>query len=125
MCPLVPPHVHNPRLCATCMPVRFAELKTAPHAKIPAAAVAAKIRRTPDHSVWPAVAEFGISYRHALAIRAGWRGGGRQASPIPYASRGWYSGHRPGWLAMRELRVIKGGRHEEKEWTRRAAGSSA
>jgi hypothetical protein len=123
----VPSHVCNPRLCATCMPVRFAAIRTASHARVNAAAVAAKIARTPGHDVWPAVLAFKISYRHALAIRAGWRGGGRQAAPIPYASRGYINGQRPGWLAMRELRVIKGGRHEEmKEWTRtRLAGFSA
>ena len=121
----VPLHVHNPRLCATCMPVRFTAIKAAPHARVPAAAVAAKIARTPGHDVWPAVLEFGISYRHALAIRAGFRGAGRRAAAIPYASRGYINGQRPGWMALRELRVIKGGRHEEKEWTRHSAASSA
>lgn len=125
----VPPHVCNPRLCAVCLPVRFAAIKAAPHARVPAAAVAAKIARTPGHTVWPAVLEFGISYRHALAIRAGFRGAGRRAAAIPYASRGYVNGQRPGWQALRELRVIKGGRHEEmKEWTRQRlqqVGSSA
>jgi hypothetical protein len=85
--------------------------------------VAARIAATPHASVWPAVVAFHISYRHALAIRAGWRGAGRWAPPIPYRGRSMDNGQRHGWLAARELRVIEGGRKEET-WTKSATSSA-
>jgi len=92
---------------------------------VPAEAVAAKIRQDPYGGVWGAVAEFGISYRHACAIRAGWRGAGRIEPPIPYRGRHMDSGQLHGWMSMRELRVIKGGKDEVDRWTRQGGLSSA
>lgn len=106
------PHIHDARLCAPCMAARFRTLN--PGARRPAVAaeaVAAEIRRH-DGNVWPAVIAFGISYRHACRIRAGWRPGGRRAFAIPYVSRGWISGARAGgapWTES-ELRAAWGDR---------------
>jgi hypothetical protein len=49
-----------------------------------------------------------FSYSHAAAIRAGFRGAGREAPGIAYRSRGWYAGRRNGW-STRSLRVLEGG----------------
>lgn len=109
-----PGHTHHRRLCAPCIGRRHLELR--PAGSVPAEVVAAAIRRHPTHSVWDAVAEFGISYRHALAIRAGWRGDGRRAEPIPYRSRGWSNGRRNGWsvriaaVTESEMRLMDGNR---------------
>jgi hypothetical protein len=63
------------RLAATA--ARYASLNGAPRGAIryPAELIAREIE---DHGgdVWPAVVHFGLSYRHALRIRAGWRGRG-------------------------------------------------
>lgn len=93
------PHVHHPRLCLRCSAVRFRALN--PRPLTPAAvrdeAIADAIR-TAHGNVWPAMLQFGISYRTALRIRRGWRRGGIVALPIPYDSRGWLpDGRRPGW----------------------------
>ena len=114
--PAVDDHEHSPRLCATCTSRRFLELRPAPRARVSAELVPRLILRDPYRSVWPAVVTFGISYRHALAIRSGWRGDRRHAEPIPYRSRGWVAGRRPGW-STRAFRVIPGGRRAEREVT--------
>jgi hypothetical protein len=92
----LPDHDHNPRLCATCIGRQHAALKAAPRSRVSAEAVAATIRRH-GGDVSAAVVEHGISHHHAYAIRAGWRGAGRREPPIPYRSRGWVNGRRPGW----------------------------
>lgn len=89
-------HDHSPRLCAHCTQERYLEIRPAPRARVSAELVAARIRRA-HGNVWPAVVAFGISYRHALTIRAGWRGDRRRVEPLHYRSRGWQSGRRPGW----------------------------
>ena len=101
-------HEHSPRLCVTCTTERYLELRPAPRAKVSAELVARLIARDPTRSVWPAVLRFGISYSHAAAIRAGFRGAGREAPGIAYRSRGWYAGRRNGW-STRSLRVLEGG----------------
>lgn len=108
-------HDHNPRLCATCVARAHAELRPAPRATVSAELVADTIRRH-GGDVWHAVNEHGIGYRHALAIRAGWRGDGRWAEPIPYVSRGITNGRRNGWSGSgHELRVLEGGDLERLE----------
>jgi hypothetical protein len=64
-----------------CVERRYLELRRAPRARIAAELVADRIRAARG-AVWPAVLELGIGYRHALAIRAGWRGAGRYVEPI-------------------------------------------
>lgn len=120
----VRPHIHNPRLCSVCLPARFEAIRAAPRARFPAALVAARIARE-QGNVWPAAIDFGISYRHATAIRAGWRGGGRRDDPIPYQSRGWINGQRPGWSALRELKVAPPWNNGEPMWTIQGLASSA
>jgi len=94
------PHAHDPRLCVTCSRVRFRALNppAARPVAVRAEAIAAAIRDARGN-VWPAIAAFGISYGHAARIRRGWRPGGVTALPLPYRSRGWLSGRRPGWTA--------------------------
>ena len=94
------PHAHDPRLCVTCSRVRFRALNPLPPrpAAVRAEAIAAAIRNA-GGNVWPAIVTFGISYGQALRIRRGWRPGGVTALPLPYRSRGWLSGRRPGWSA--------------------------
>ena len=88
------PHAHDPRLCVTCSRVRFRVLNPRPPRPV---AVRADAIRKADGNVWPAIVTFGISYPHALRIRRGWRPGGVRAPALPYRSRGWLSGRRPGW----------------------------
>jgi hypothetical protein len=95
-------HDHDARLCAPCACRRYREIRRAPRATVNADLVAATIREA-GGDVWPAVVEHGISYRHALAIRAEWRGADRRAEPIPYRSRGWVDGRRNGWSSRLEL----------------------
>jgi hypothetical protein len=117
-------HTHTPRLCAWCMTERYLELRPARRSRVSAELVAARIRRA-HGNVWPAVVAYGISYRHALAIRAGFRGEGRLAEPIPYSAGGWTNGRRNGWAADR-LRLLPGGRDELGTVVRRAiSGASA
>jgi hypothetical protein len=99
-------------LCATCIARRYLEIRPAPRARISPTLIAARIRAD-GGDVWPAVLALGVSYRHALEIRAGWRGARRLAEPIPYRARGWISGRRPGW-SERSLRIIAGGRRAER-----------
>jgi hypothetical protein len=93
-------HEHDPRLCAPCTSRRYREIRRAPRATVDAELVA---RTIAARGVWAAVVEHGIGYRHALAIRAGWRGDGRRAEPIPYRSRGWVDGRRNGWSSRLEV----------------------
>jgi hypothetical protein len=104
--PVVHDHEHSPRLCATCTERRYLEIRPAPRARVSAELVAARIRAD-GGAVWGAVRDFGIGYRHALDIRAGWRGAGRTAEPIPYSAGGWTNGRRHGWSVDR-LRVLPG-----------------
>ena len=65
---------------------RFRELNGAPAggSRFPLELIAREIR---DHagSVWASVDHFGISYEHALRVRAGWRGARvARALPIPH-----------------------------------------
>lgn len=62
----------------------------------------AGVIRQADGDVWPAVRSCGISYAYACRIRAGWRPSGVAGDPIPYRSRGWYSGRRPGATSRME-----------------------
>jgi hypothetical protein len=66
---------------------RFVELNGSPITRrhAPAELIAAAIRRDAGN-VWPAVAAFDVSYRHATRIRAGWRPGGERADPIRHRS---------------------------------------
>jgi len=97
------PHAHDRRLCRQCSAVRFRALNPLPPRPdaVRAEAIAAAIRAG-GGDVWPAVVRFGISYRYALRIRRGWRPGSVRSAPIPYRSRGWLSGRRPGWSASAE-----------------------
>ena len=102
---------------------RYLEVRRAPRARVTAELVAARIRQ--DHGdVWGAVETFGIDYRTAVQIRAGWRGAGRRAEPIPYSARGWINGRRPGWSVDR-LRLIPGTRDELGAVVRRAIAGRA
>lgn len=92
---VIPPHAHDARLCAVCMTLKLEAVRRAPGARVNAEAVAGTIRRARG-DVWRAVIEYGISYSHALRIRAGWRGAGRQAPAIRYRSRGWTDGAQNG-----------------------------
>ena len=87
-------HDHDARLCAHCMTERYLEIRRAPRSRVSAELVARFILADPTRSLWPAVLRFGISYAHAAAIRAGYRG--------------WYAGRRNGW-STRSLRVLEGG----------------
>ena len=91
----VPEHDHSPRLCATCVAAKHEILRAAPRARISAELVARRIRDD-GGSVWGAMDAFEIAYSTAIAIRAGYRGAGRRAGPIPYRSRGWQSGRQNG-----------------------------
>ena len=102
--PVVDDHEHSPRLCAVCTERRYLEIRPAPRARVSAELVAARIRAD-GGSVWGAVNAFGISYRHALEIRAGWRGAGRLGEPVAYAAGGWINGRRNGWSVDR-LRAL-------------------
>lgn len=117
------PHEHSPRLCAVCMEARARELRKATRARVSAELVARAIRAD-GGEVDGAAYAFGISANHANAIRAGFRGDGRRAAPIPYSSRGWTNGRRNGWSTLEletpgGLVVLDGGRSS----TRRATGS--
>jgi len=94
----IPGHVHSPsaRLCVECVTSRHAQLQPAPRARVSAELVAHVIRHTPHGSVHVAARRFGISTRHAERIRAGWRGAGRLADPIPHRSTGWVDGYHTG-----------------------------
>ena len=94
----IPEHVHSPsaRLCVECVTSRHAQLQPAPRARVSAELVAHVIRHTPHGSVHVAARRFGISTRHAERIRAGWRGAGRLADPIPHSSVGWTDGYHNG-----------------------------
>ena len=105
----VRPHVHDARLCAPCMAARFATLNPRPRRRgRHSADLIAQTIRLHGGSVWPAVVEYGVSYRHACRIRAGWRPGGRRAIPVPYVSRGWIDGERGGSWTEAELREAWG-----------------
>jgi hypothetical protein len=55
-------------------PGRYVQLNPRRRGRYPAELIARLIADDGGH-VWRAVVTFGISYRHALRIRAGWRGG--------------------------------------------------
>ena len=97
---------------------RHEEIRTARRGHVSAELVAERIRADAGN-VWPACRIFGVSYRHALEIRAGWRGDGRRAEPIPYSAGAWTNGRKNGWSAEREL-VLVGSREELGETIRRA-----
>lgn len=110
--PAVDDHDHSPRLCAVCSERRYLEIRRAPRARVTAELVAGAIRAA-GGDVWPAVLAFGIEYRTALQIRAGFRGAGRRAEPIAYTARGWVNGRRPGWSADR-LRLVHSVEHRDE-----------
>jgi len=116
--PVEADHDHSPRLCATCMTRRHEEIRPARRSHVSAELVARQIRADAGN-VWPACRIFGVSYRHALEIRAGWRGDGRRAEPIPYTAGAWTNGRKHGWSAERELALV-GSREELGETIRRA-----
>jgi len=87
------PHVHTGRLCPVCTVARHLELRV-PGRRSPEL-IAQEMRR--EGGELGAAYRAGYGYRHALRIRAGWRGAGRAPGvPVPYDSRGWASGYKVG-----------------------------
>jgi hypothetical protein len=91
---VIPLHAHSGRLCAVCMTHRHERIRVAPRARASAEILAAAMRRE-GGDIGPAI-DAGYSYRHALRIRAGWRGAGRSGAPVPYTSRGYANGYPTG-----------------------------
>lgn len=104
------PHLHDRRLCAPCIAARFVALNPRTRRIRHSPELIAQEIRLHGGNVWPAIITFGISYRHACRIRAGWRPGGQRAVPVPYVSRGWISGQRVGSWTESELRLAWGDR---------------
>jgi hypothetical protein len=97
----VRPHIHDRRLCPPCVVGRFIGLNPRPRRQRHSPELVAQSIRAHGGDVLPAVVAFGVSYRHACRIRAGWRPGGRRSVPIPYESAGWSNGQRIGaWSAQ-------------------------
>ena len=100
--PGAPEPTHYRRSDSTIQPLHPDRKPAAAKPKLPeltavrAEAIADAIRAA-DGRVWPAMAEFRISYNRALSIRSGWRPGGVTAPRIAHLSRGYApDGKRPG-----------------------------
>jgi hypothetical protein len=85
----LPPHLHRGRLCAVCTTAAHLEVRVTGR-KSPELLAGEMRRAGGDYG--PAM-DAGYSYRHALRIRAGWRGAGRTGAPVPYDSRGYHNGY--------------------------------
>lgn len=89
-------HACTGRVCAVCTTERFLEIRVPTRARIRRSPeLVAEAMRAEGGDLGPAL-DAGYGYRQALRIRAGWRGDGRLAEPIPYTSRGYYSGLKSG-----------------------------